>query len=94
MPVAPGSFIKSQVEITTFILYNMTGADVEILSFDPRTGTYETTRVTGGKGTVQTPRNNPVMETTVHTKIRFAISEFFGHDFIITRSEDTGVTKH
>lgn len=92
-PINNVSFIKSNVNISKFIIYNVVNNDVYIYTMNSSTGIYSTEVKINGKGVVKTPRDNLVTDTTVHSEIKFDINPMFNKNHTVNISEDSDITK-
>lgn len=62
--------IAGKVEILNYIIYNVRGNDVEIISFGE--SSYSTT-VVGGLGSVKAPNDKVIASTSVYSRITFPV---------------------
>lgn len=67
------SYIKSKITINNFIIYNVSGEDVIILTYIPEANNFQIDMRYGEKGEIRTPKGTIVSETTVHSSISFDI---------------------
>ena len=77
VPLKSNSAIKSEVILKNFIIYNVVGNDVKEINRS-ETGNITEINHANGKGVVTTPKGEYIKNTTVYTKIEFAVGEFMG----------------
>lgn len=67
--------ISGQVEIEEYIIYNVRGTDVEIVSMGQTPGRYV---VAGGLGTVAAPNGQIIASTSIYGRITFPVDGIWG----------------
>lgn len=73
---SPRQTIAGQVKMETYIVYNVTGTNVDIYTFQPG-GSYHST-VSNGLGSVKSPNGQTIASTSVYSKISFPIDGILG----------------
>lgn len=66
------AIISGRVEVVSYIIYNVRGADVEIFRFDSE-GSCGSELIEGGFGIVTAPTGAVVESTSVYSRIRFPV---------------------
>lgn len=67
--------IAGEVKITDYIIYNVRGADVEVIRLGQSPARY---RVPGGLGTVTAPNGRKIAATSVYSRITFPVEGIWG----------------
>lgn len=93
VPINSVSFIKSQINIEKFIIYNVNGNDITVYDYDTTTGNFVSSFHPGSKGIMTTPKGSIIEATTVHSQINFTINNLFGYTNVVHPSEDADVLK-
>ena len=84
------SYIKSKVKVENFIIYNVLGDDIFILTYLPYSDNFTMEIKMGQKGLMKTPKGTIVSCTTIHSSISFDVGILF-EKRNITLSEDTDI---
>lgn len=88
-PISEYNFIKGNVDILSFKIYNVKGNDIEIISYESNSVTIK--NEVNSKGLITTPKGNIVENTTIHAEIGFNIKPMFLNEKYITKSEETDI---
>ncbi|MCR3758895.1 hypothetical protein KYB31_07815 [Clostridium felsineum] len=84
-------FIKSKVNTTEFIIYNVSNNDITEYDLDTSNTTFNKTYYPDAVGKMKTPKGNVIKATTVYSKIDFDIETMFNNVKHVDVSEDTAI---
>ncbi|WP_143315244.1 hypothetical protein [Clostridium sp. HBUAS56017] len=95
------NFIKSRVNIESFIIYNVYENGIEIFKYEEKfnsekkemIGVWDKEQERKAKGTVITPKGNTVEHTTIYAKIGFTINPIFKSKNYVTVEEESDILK-
>lgn len=90
-PASKANFIKSNVSITDFIIYNVYDNDVQVIAC--KNGSFVESYNYNAKGTISTPKGNIVKYTTLYVKIQFDINPIFNVKKHIISVEEANIDK-
>ncbi|WP_026884261.1 hypothetical protein [Clostridium akagii] len=89
------SFIKSKVDIKTFIIYNVdpTTNNITEYKYNAQAGSFDTENFPSQKGIMKTENGNTINVTTVDSNIGFTIDTIFNKTKYVTIGRDVGIYK-
>ena len=91
------SIAKGKVNITRYIIYNVSENSIEILTYNNLSNSFSVKEVNKGIETVLTPAGTEVDKTMIHTTIKFNIvpmmKGILGQTREVTVMADTDITK-
>lgn len=89
------SFIKSKIDIKTFIIYNVDNItnDITEYKYNSETGLFSEQVFKGAKGTMKTENGNIINVTTVDSEVGFNLDIIFNKTQYVTIARDAGVYK-
>lgn len=90
--VTKKSLIENEINIDSFMIYNVNGSDIEICSKE-NGGSVTKVTIINGLGTTKTPDGCEVVTTTMYAKISFDIRGLQGKMYNVSKEKSVKVTK-
>lgn len=81
------SFLKSKVNLKEFIIYNVRGNNIDVVTYSPVTRTFTTTTVLDGKNVFINKKGSVVQFTSVYSSLEFDVEYIMGRTGTVNPSE-------